>query len=295
MDADGRMAGRGAFSVEKPRLMAMSADGATLMGATDDDAYLFRNGQKSRLMPGRRLTYAAIALDTAGARFAVAFADMFFSTHTVALGDTGGRIAWTRDLSLTVTAVALDREGLHVAAGSHEGKLQVVDAARAPVYDHTLDEPIAALALATSGSPAIVGTAQGSVVRVGPDGGREWGLSFGRPVTAVAVDAAGERAAAVAADASDTVLAVVDIGGDLLWEHTEEGQPTGLALSPNGRHLAVSLADGRLLAFSLGEIASAARPAPAGSARGEARAAWAAGEWEEARARARKALELRPR
>lgn len=290
---DGRVTVLSSFSVEKVRALAMAADGVTLLGATDDDAYLFRDGRKSRLMPGRRLSYSAVALDAGGARFAVAFADMMFSTHTIALGDTGGKIAWTRELPLTLTAVALDGEGRHLAVGSQEGRLRVLNASRELLFEHAIDEPITAIALAGNGTPVIVGTSAGTLASIEADGGRAWALSVGRPIVAVAVDAGGALAAAVAAEDADGVLAVVDATGDLLWEHALDARPVGLSLSPDGSHLALSLSDGRLLLFSLGH-ASGVTLAGGAPLFAPARAAWESGDRDEARALARRALAADP-
>jgi tetratricopeptide (TPR) repeat protein len=301
-NTEGRVRGQGTISVEKLTRTALALGGASLVGATDDDLYLFRDGRKTRLMAGRRVTCTDVALSGDGTRFAVGFADMLFSTHTLALGDVSGRIAWSRDLSLAVNAVAIDAQGRHVAVGVEEGRVLVYDAARTLLYDHLLEQPVAALALAADAPTAAVGTAEGELLGLTADGGRAWHLSLALPIVAVGLTADARVAACLAQDAAGGMLLLVDASGDLLWEHGVEARPTGLSLSPNGRFAAVSLADGRLMVFALGSkldvgahgIPHADRPAHASSSELRARQAWEDGRREEACRLLRQALEANP-
>jgi tetratricopeptide (TPR) repeat protein len=315
-DAGGHLEIRGTVSVETVAKMALVPGGASMIGVTDDDLYLFREGRKSRLMPGRRLTFDDVALARDGLRFVVAFADMMFAAHTVALCDMSGKVAWTKDLDVAVTRVAINGEGRHMAVGSDVGRLFLFDAARTLVYESILDMPIAALAISDRGAACVVGAPDGALAGLDEEGGVLWRATVGLPVIDVTLTGADPAsfAFAVAGDAKGGVLVgVASTGtsaepGTPVWEHELESRPTAVAVSPNGRFLAVSLADGRLLAFGLETSDAAVRrgtPAQSGglaagrqggglSGLEAARAAWETGEREKARAMARKLLEASP-
>jgi tetratricopeptide (TPR) repeat protein len=306
-DTGGRLEIRGTISVETVAKMALVPEGASLIGATDDDLYLFREGRKTRLMPGRRLTYDDLALARDGLRFAVAFADMMFAAHTVALCDMSGKIAWTKDLDVPVTRVAISGGGRHLVVGSEPGRVFAFDAGRTLLYESLLERPVAALGMSQEGARCVVGAADGSLAGLDEEGGILWRASVGMPVIEAALSGDAAYAFAVAGDASGgLVVGVASAGsgaepGTPVWEHELESRPTGVAVSPNGRYLAVSLADGRLLTFAL-------EPETATGRRGDglagrlgalsgldaARAAWESGEREKARAMARKLLETAP-
>jgi tetratricopeptide (TPR) repeat protein len=316
-DAGGRLEIRGTLSVETVTKIALAPGGDSLIGATDDDLYLFREGRKSRLMPGRRLTFDDVALARDGLRFVVAFADMMFAAHTVALCDMSGKIAWTKDLDVPVTRVAISGEGRHLVVGSEPGRVFGFDAGRTLVYESVLDLPIAALGMSETGAACVVGATDGSLAGLDEEGGIVWRASVGLPVIDTALSGDGSYAFAVAGDATGGLLVGIasgDAGGDVgtpVWEHELESRPTGVAVSPNGRFLAVSLADGRLMTFALDpqeraggwgrSFAGGAAQQSAGTGRPGgpsgldlARAAWEAGDREKARTMARKLLEATP-
>src|SRR5581483_4418943 len=100
-------------------------------------------------------------------------------------------------------------------------------------------------------------TADGSLAGLGEEGGILWRASVGMPVIDAALSGDAAYAFAVAGEAAGgLVVGVASAGasaepGTPVWEHELESRPTGVAVSPNGRFLAVSLADGRLLTFAL--------------------------------------------
>src|SRR6185369_11785324 len=88
----------GAVSVETVSKFEVAPGGQSMLGVTDDDIYLFREGRKSRFMADRRVSYSDVALARQGGIFGCAFSDMMFASHTVALAEIGGRLAWTKDI-----------------------------------------------------------------------------------------------------------------------------------------------------------------------------------------------------
>src|SRR5690349_7116366 len=79
-------------SVETVRQMYLTAEAPMLIGATDDNLYLFRDGRKSRFLPDRRVTYLSLALAREGGFFAAGFTDMMFAGQTLALVDAAGKL-----------------------------------------------------------------------------------------------------------------------------------------------------------------------------------------------------------
>jgi tetratricopeptide (TPR) repeat protein len=281
-DASGQIQSRGAISVETMAQLEMAARGAAMLGATDDDLYLFRDGNKTRLMPGRRLTFDDISISGGGERFMAGFTDMMVSTHTIAMCDGTGKVAWTKDVDGTVSRVAISADGSRVLAGSEEGSVLGFDAGRVPLFELTLDEPITALGLSPDGGTALVGTRAGTLAACDEEGGVTWRATVGSPILGVSLSADGVVGAAIAGDAGGGLVFCTDAAGEPTWEHEVDARPTGISLSPNGRFLAVSLADGRLLGFSLRPTLSGRAAVGSGKASAEARCAWEAGERERA-------------
>src|SRR5947208_8393012 len=116
-----------ALSVETVHKFEVVPAGEVLLGVTDDDIYLFRESRKSRFMPDRRVTYSDVVLARQGRLLACAFSDMMFASHTVAFGDTGGRVAWTKDMDAPVTRIAIAPDGRRLVCGSTNGHLIALD------------------------------------------------------------------------------------------------------------------------------------------------------------------------
>ena len=60
--ADGQVQELAAISVERMHLWIGEPDAHVLLGMTDDDIYIFRDGKKARFMTDRRASYADVAL-----------------------------------------------------------------------------------------------------------------------------------------------------------------------------------------------------------------------------------------
>jgi tetratricopeptide (TPR) repeat protein len=291
---------RTTLSVETVYKMEVASAGAALIGVTDDDLYLFHEERKTRFLPGRRVAYNDVALARDGRFFAVAFSDIMFASHAVALCEMTGRVAWTKDLEFAVARVVVAPDGRLLVAGGEQGTLVAFDAGRAVVWETFLEvgegqpAPVAALAIAADGGRCIVGTTVGTVAAL--DGGRlVWSADVRLSVVALAVSDAAEVVAVAAGDASANALVVLDRAGALEWEYALDARPTGVALSPDGTRLAVSTADGGLLLFVISAPSSPIRATESPEGELEALATqWAAGARWEARTRLAELLQRTP-
>ncbi|MBI3911426.1 MAG: tetratricopeptide repeat protein [Armatimonadetes bacterium] len=289
ISADGEARELAAVSVETVRRFCVTADASVLLGLTEDDLYIFRQGRKTRFAPERRVTYADADLSPSGA-FACAFSDMMFASHTLALVDPNGRLVWTKDMPAPINRAAISADGERIAAGREDGTILLLDRVRLPIWEYLQAEPVTALALALDEPVCAVGTQGGSVFLTDAEGALRWRAAPGYPVLGVALDEQVRWVAAAAGDQVIGLLACFSADGTLVWEFDLPGRPTGVALSPNGRFLAVSLADGNLLTFAV-DFSAQGAPAAEGPVEA-AREAVAAGDLEAARQHLLHALAL---
>jgi tetratricopeptide (TPR) repeat protein len=250
------------YSVETLRRTEIGSTGQTYIGTTDDDLYLFRDGRKTRFQPDRRASYTDVAFGEAGQRFAAAFCDMLASGHALLLGDSSGRLLWTKDVAFAVARIAVDRGAQHIAVGGEDGEIVVLDAARNVRMRHQVGAPVDALA--TVGPLRTVFGGGGGVGAVDSEGKLLWFAETVGDPTEVAIDTAGLAVAAIVRlDDHSGRLLLLSADGLPAWDvDYEEARPTGLSLSSNGRFAAVSLRDGTLAVYELqyGERLGAADP-----------------------------------
>jgi hypothetical protein len=285
MDPNGASTELFAISVETVHKFEGAPGASLLIGMTDDDIYVFREGRKIRFMADRRVTFSDICLAPQNGWLACGFSDSLFSTHGVAFGDGSGRLGWTKDAHSPVNRVAMAHDGLLLAIGFQDGWLVVLDNMRNVVWQHAQPEPVTALAMPATGARPVVGTELGTVLAMDEDGGFRWRSPVGLPVLELATDGSGEWVAAALSDGVTHLLTCLGPDGSPVWEHQLEGKPNGVCFSPNGRFLMVSGGHG---AASLFEVDFAAAPAHAvGTRRGRdletARAAIEGGDLAECR------------
>ena len=245
------------YNVETLRKTEVSPDGSAYVGTTDDDIYLFRQARKTRFLPDRRASYTDLSLDAKTGRFITAFCDLLGSGHSIALGEIGGRLLWSKDVPFPVARVCIDRGGQHLAIAGEQGDLLLIDGTRKTLWTHRQDVPLLAVATAgpertvfATGGPQVE---SGGVGLVGSDGVLSWFTELvGTPVE-VAMDEMGKTIAVLLAlDQSSGRLVFLSAEGLPLWDiDFEDSRPTGLSLSPLGRFAAVTLRDGSLITYEL--------------------------------------------
>ncbi len=255
-EGNGRSKIQATFSVETLRKVEIAADLTHYLGTTEDDLYLFRDGKKSRFLPDRRVSYTDVALAEDGSRFICAFCDMMQSVSTIALGERTGRLLWHKDIGFEVSRVALTRSGEFLAVAGQGGELHLMDGSRKTIYTHRQDAPIAAVA--TLGPDRTVFACSGDdentggVGCVGPGGGLLWFTELlGEPIE-LALSDAGTIAVLLATDVSSGRLIFLSDDGLPVWDFDfDEARPSGLSVSADGSHAAVTLKDGTLALYEL--------------------------------------------
>jgi hypothetical protein len=265
LSPNGDCAEQSALSVETVHRFDVLVDGRVLLGMTDDDIYLFRDAKKIRFMGDKRVLYTDACLAPEAACFVCGFSDALLASHAVALGDTNGRVLWTKDLETPPNRVAIGSDGKAVALALQEGRILALDSRRATLWESAQPEPVTALAMPASGARCAGGTEEGAVFMLDEDGGFRWRAPVGLPVLAVATDGAAEWVAAVCSDGGTHLLACLGPDGRLVWEYELDARPSGVSLSPNGRHLLVTTALGSAALFEVDFSAAPRRLAGTGS------------------------------
>src|SRR5439155_989936 len=106
-DKGGTVSSAGSVTVETVRQMCVTADASVMVGVTDDDVYLFREGRKGRFLPERRVSYLSVALARSGCMRLVGRA-----------GGGGGRGGW-RGVEHAAGRGGADRVGARDRISSH--------------------------------------------------------------------------------------------------------------------------------------------------------------------------------
>ncbi|MEV0232020.1 PQQ-binding-like beta-propeller repeat protein [Nonomuraea sp. NPDC050786] len=244
-----------------PTRVAVSGDGRVALSAAGDGTLIVwdtATGDAVRRLlsqnggsTGTELTGMALSRDS---RTALSGS----SDGTLTVWDTAaGHVI--RDLPTPgsrVTAVALTPDGRLALGGTHEGTLIVWEhtSRQDPVRLRLGTEPIADLAAGDDGAIVLIGGAEGGLVLAELPGGRVLSrAACASPVTAVALDTPGERLFAVTADGGLVGCDLTDgSSADLREPLGLAGRSAkGLALSADGRNLAVTDSDGRLTLYDL--------------------------------------------
>ncbi|MHB0913386.1 MAG: hypothetical protein ACYC2Y_08065 [Armatimonadota bacterium] len=234
------------FSVKKPTLAELTADGRVLVAATADDMYVFRGGEKNRFFSDRRENYTAISLSTSGEVFAVGATDMIVSSHAVTLAGTVGESGWTTNLRYSITDLSIAPDGSRILIGCGEGIAVMLDARRKLVWEVPGDGAITAVE--TTGELSILATEGGMVYALDAAGERLWHAE-GDKVAALAVGGGVVAAARVAEGLGSVEL--YSTAGERVFEYDAGCEVLSIACSPSGNYLAASCRDGALLVFSV--------------------------------------------
>ncbi len=283
VEVGGDPAELGAVSVEKIRKFETIPDGRMMLGMTNDDLYIFREGRKTRFLAERGCSFADVALAPGPGWFVCGFSDPLSTHHSLAFGDANARLGWTRELDQPVNRVAIAGDGRVLAVGFPSGRTIALDNLRNPVWGFVHEEPVTGLALGESGAACVIGTEAGTLLAVNGEGALRWKVSVGLPVVGTATDDRARWVAAILSDGGSHALICLTETGAPLWEFDLEARPTGISLSPDGRYLLVSLATGVASLFQVDFTAVSAVPGLTRRPLALARAAASTGDLEAAR------------
>ena len=239
------------FSVETLRKTEITAEGDVFIGTTDDDLYLFQQARKNRFLPDRRATYTDIALAVDGKRFAVAFSDMIVSSHSIALGETGGRLLWTKDMAFDAICIAMNRASDTIAVGGESGEIELISTTRMPLYTHRQESAVRRVV--TNGIQETVFASDKGVGLLDSKGHLVWFVETKGAPVALCMDFP-LRTIGVLLQADESSGRLLFLTGDGLpvWDvDFDEARPVSLTLSENGQFAAVTLRDGRISLFEL--------------------------------------------
>lgn len=240
-----------ALFVETVYKFVGAPDGQVLLAMTDDDVYIARETRKVRFLPDRRVNYADVSLAVENGTLVSGFSDVLFSIHAIALGDVTGRLLWSRDVDAPVNRVAISPDGITLAAGLEDGRVLMLDHRRNLLWESGPGHPITAIALPSGRPWPLVGNRGGGLVAFNQDGGIRWQGSIGLPIVALATEALSQWTAVAASDGEVHLVSCHGADGTPVWEYAPESAPTGIALSPDGRYLALSTASGIASLFEL--------------------------------------------
>lgn len=251
----------GTFSVEKTSIADLSANARTLVVATLDDLYAFRDLDKTRLFPNSRAIYTGISVSAAGDYIAAGMADMIASTHLVVMARPSGSNVWMKSLPYSITCVRISADASSILVGSEDGIAVMLDQSRKVRWKLEVADPIAKIAVTPKGDTSVICSRNGTVQGVGYEGNRLWESVCRGSV----VDCAISDDAQVVLIARDT-----EDGRGLLEFCSPKGTPVvdfktnqrihSIACSPNGRFAAVSCKDGTFHILEMTQALSTVLP-----------------------------------
>ncbi len=244
--ATGEWESVGSFSVEKLQHIDFSEDAKTFVAITDDDVYVFREGDKKRFFAERRDNYTALSVCASGEHFVVGSADMILSSHSVTLAKTQGGQVWVKDLPFSVTSACISDDAKRILAGSEDGMVVMLDSLRSGVWQLEGSDPITAMATSYTGDVSIIGTRKGMVYAIGDAGSMLWDVASGGRIRDCAMNRDGTLVAVAHEAAGVSAINLFCGDGTPVLEHSLPSDIASVALSPNGGYMAVSGADGLL-------------------------------------------------
>jgi len=257
----GTSAELGTFSVEKVQHADLSPDARVFVVDTIDDVYVFRDWEKKRFFPNSRSNYGNISLSASGEVFVVALADMIASSHSVALVNTGGAQVWVKSFPVNITSLRISTDALYVLVGFGDGSAVLLDAGRKIVWRREFDYPVSSVAVSPDGELSVVCTRDGLVYGIGKEGNCLWETDCESPVVNTAIDSIGANIV-IASNSDDRsgMIRFLSRDGMQRVEHYTRSGINSIAISPNGRFLAVSSQDGTFAIMEVNQTSGSIRP-----------------------------------
>ena len=237
----------GKFSVETVRGIDFSEDGRFFAAITDDDLYAFDEGEKTRLFPERRENYLAISISSAGELFAVASSDMILSSNSVTLAKTSGAQVWAKSLPADLTDIRLAPDASRLLIGAENGLAMMLSGEREIIWELDGEDSITAVDMSPSGEISILGDKAGKVQAIGNRGNKLWkqdGIGLVKDCVV-----SGDGKLVVIGRRTSSGQGIVELlmadGTPILEHGTVEGI-SSIAVSPDGKYIAISCEDGTL-------------------------------------------------
>ncbi len=297
---DGSAEVRAGFAVETLVKLETSTVSNSLIGMTADDLYLFHGASKIRFMPEKRINFLDSGMSGTGTALAALFSDIAGASFALAFGEIGGGVVWLKEIDGLASALTVSRDGSRVAFGAEAGTLWLMDAGRREIWEFAQESPIRAMACSSDGLQVAYGTSDGRVGLIDEEGARRWETRLPGEAFAIALSGNAELCAVLCRrpeDPSTAHIYLIDATGTICWDYDAEKRLLGLAISPDGRHLATGARDGTTTLYEAvpGKGGAVRRGnAQAGSALEQAETLHKAGSLALALLKLREALDLDP-
>lgn len=284
----------GPFSVEIVRGADSSENGRFFAAITDDNLYVFNDGEKTRLFPERRENYLAISISSTGELLAVASSDMLLSSNSVTLARTSGAHLWVKSLSADVTGIRLAPDASRVLIGMEDGSAMMLSDNRDTIWELDGEDSITAVDMSHTGEVSVLGDKLGKVQAVGIRGNKLWKLDGVGVVTDCIVS--GDGGLIVVGRKTPSGQGIVEMlmaDGTPILEHGTVSGISSIASSPDGKYVAVSCDDDTLQVLEV-TVAAARSVGKAQALYDEGVAAAEKGDYAEANGKFAEALEICP-
>ncbi len=169
-----------------------------------------------------------------------------------AADDSGGRLWQTRTGDI-VYAVATSADGALIVLGSRDSTAYALDRSAARLWTYPTTNAVNAVAVSPDGAYVAVGSADGTLTLLSRAGRALWKRPTGAAVSAVALSAGATRvvygAGSTALSNGNLTLHLLDHVGRPVGTATLSGSPRAVAITPDGRRIAVGADDDSVTLF----------------------------------------------
>jgi len=176
---------------------------------------------------------------------------LLFLTPSAA-DDSGGRL-WQTHIGDIVYAAAASADGALIVLGSRDSTAYALDRSGARLWTYPTANAVNAVAVSPDGAYVAVGSADGTLTLLSRAGRVLWKRTAGAAVSAVALSAGATRVVygvgSTALSNGNLTLHLLDHVGGLAGTATLSGSPRAVAITPDGRRIAVGADDDSVTLF----------------------------------------------
>ncbi|HEY3329749.1 MAG TPA: hypothetical protein VGK19_07000 [Capsulimonadaceae bacterium] len=324
----------GTFAMEAIRALQVLPQGGFALAVTDDDLYFMETSSvligRTTYQPGRGMMFVDIDLAASDHRrtFIILSMDRTGDNYTVSAAEGGDSLVslWAKTWMIKVTAIAVSANGEWFATGLANGSVVLMDRARQIAWESIPDADdesrpsIASLCVDSQGSVIVVddsgevrrhASAHGHVMwrsmlpEAQPDNHQliasKYSVAASATTSVIAVTSIQQTTTKTGKPVAEANYAILDgESGSTVWNDRLPSAPSGVAVAPNGKTVAISCRAGDLISFSVklsrenGLRSTTHQFALAQAMFEEARAAADAGQFTEALPLLDEALALNP-